>query len=190
DSIFIGGKSVSGASSELIALKLDSDGEQTYKYIGETTIDSENKMVKVLVDESNKLYLIANVVDTPNKASITRLLASGVIDDSYPLDQYTLASTGDTEVKSAVFDTNNNIVLVGMGNNKGMLARILTDGTLDNTFGASGAGFYEASQCVSTHVFTSIILQNDTQVVVSSTCNDTNSNNVSISKFNFVEDGA
>ncbi|MBB1304107.1 Ig-like domain-containing protein [Pseudoalteromonas sp. SR43-5] len=185
DSIFIGGKSVSGASSELIALKLDSDGEQTYKYIGETTIDSENKMVKVLVDESNKLYLIANVVDTPNKASITRLLASGVIDDSYPLDQYTLASTGDTEVKSAVFDTNNNIVLVGMGNNKGMLARILTDGTLDNTFGASGVGFYEASQCVSTHVFTSIILQNDTQVVVSSTCNDTNSNNVSISKFNF-----
>ncbi|MBB1275920.1 Ig-like domain-containing protein, partial [Pseudoalteromonas sp. SR43-3] len=190
DSIFIGGKSVSGASSELIALKLDSDGEQTYKYIGETTIDSENKMVKVLVDESNKLYLIANVVDTPNKASITRLLASGVIDDSYPLDQYTLASTGDTEVKSAVFDTNNNIVLVGMGNNKGMLARILTDGTLDNTFGASGAGFYEASQCVSTHVFTSIILQNDTQVVVSSTCNDTNSNNVSISKFNFEADGA
>jgi len=190
DSIFIGGKSVSGASSELIALKLDSDGEQTYKYIGETTIDSENKMVKVLVDESNKLYLIANVVDTPNKASITRLLASGVIDDSYPLDQYTLASTGDTEVKSAVFDTNNTIVLVGMGNNKGMLARILTDGTLDNTFGASGAGFYEASQCVSTHVFTSIILQNDTQVVVSSTCNDTNSNNVSISKFNFEADGA
>ncbi|MEI8654115.1 Ig-like domain-containing protein [Pseudoalteromonas sp. Hal273] len=190
DSIFIGGKSVSGASSELIALKLDSDGEQTYKYIGETTIDSENKMVKVLVDESNKLYLIANVVDTPNKASITRLLASGVIDDSYPLDQYTLASTGDTEVKSAVFDTNNNIVLVGMGNNKGMLARILTDGTLDNTFGASGVGFYEASQCVSTHVFTSIILQNDTQVVVSSTCNDTNSNNVSISKFNFEADGA
>ena len=190
DSIFIGGKSVSGASSELIALKLDSDGEQTYKYIGETTIDSENKMVKVLVDESNKLYLIANVVDTPNKASITRLLASGVIDDSYPLDQYTLASTGDTEVKSAVFDSNNNIVLVGMGNNKGMLARILTDGTLDNTFGASGAGFYEASQCVSTHVFTSIILQNDTQVVVSTTCNDTNSNNVSISKFNFEADGA
>uniref|UniRef100_UPI0030DBDAC8 Ig-like domain-containing protein n=1 Tax=uncultured Pseudoalteromonas sp. TaxID=114053 RepID=UPI0030DBDAC8 len=190
DSIFIGGKSVSGASSELIALKLDSDGEQTYKYIGETTIDSENKMVKVLVDESNKLYLIANVVDTPNKASITRLLASGVIDDSYPLGQYTLASTGDTEVKSAVFDTNNNIVLVGMGNNKGMLARILTDGTLDNTFGASGVGFYEASQCVSTHVFTSIILQNDTQVVVSSTCNDTNSNNVSISKFNFEADGA
>ena len=132
-------------------------------------------MVKVLVDESNKLYLIANVVDTPNKASITRLFASGVIDDSYPLDQYTLASTGDTEVKSAVFDTNNNIVLVG---------------TLDNTFGASGVGFYEASQCVSTHVFTSIILQNDTQVVVSSTCNDTNSNNVSISKFNFEADGA
>ncbi|MFP3364207.1 Ig-like domain-containing protein [Pseudoalteromonas sp. SIMBA_148] len=190
DSIFIGGKSVSGASSELIALKLDSDGEQTYKYIGETTTDSENKMVKVLVDESNKLYLIANVVDTPYKASITRLLASGVIDDSYPLGQYTLASTGDTEVKSAVFDTNNNIVLVGMGNNKGMLARILTDGTLDNTFGASGVGFYEASQCVSTHVFTSIILQNDTQVVVSSTCNDTNSNNVSISKFNFEADGA
>ncbi|MET6759764.1 Ig-like domain-containing protein [Pseudoalteromonas sp. NCIMB_1079] len=190
DNIFIGGKSVSGASSELVALKLDSDGEQTYKYTGETTTDTENKMVKVLVDESNKLYLIANVVDTPNKASITRLLASGVIDDSYPLGQYALASTGDTEVKSAVFDSNNNIVLVGMGNNKGMLARILTDGTLDNTFGASGAGFYEASQCVSTHVFTSIILQNDTQVVVSSTCNDTNSNNVSISKFNFVEDGA
>jgi len=57
-------------------------------------------------------------------------------------------------------------------------------------FGWCGAGFYEASQCASTHVFTSIILQNDTQVVVSSTCNDTNSNNVSISKFNFVEDGA
>ena len=190
DNIFIGGKSVSGASSELVALKLDSDGEQTYKYTGETTTDTENKMVKVLVDESNKLYLIANVVDTPNKASITRLLASGVIDDSYPLGQYALASTGDTEVKSAVFDSNNNIVLVGMGNNKGMLARILADGTIDDTFGPNSSGFYEASQCTSTHVFTSIILQNDTQVVVSSTCNDTNSNNVSISKFNFVEDGA
>ena len=188
DDIFIGGKSVSGATSEIIALKLDSDGDQLFKYTGETTTDTDNKMVSILADNSNKLYLVTNFVDTPNKASVIRLLASGAIDNSFAVNgvgQYVLASTGDTQIKSAALDSNNNIILTGMSNNKGMLARILANGTIDDTFGQNGSGFYEASQCVSTHAFTSIILQSDTQIVVSSTCSNGVSNNVSISKFNF-----
>ncbi|WP_076925410.1 Ig-like domain-containing protein [Pseudoalteromonas sp. EB27] len=191
--IFIGGKSVLSGTSKLIALKLSSNGTEVFKYVGEETTDTDNKIAQILTDTTGKLYLIANLIDSPNKANVIRLLVTGALDTSFALNgvgEYTLASSGNTELSSAALDSSNQLILAGMANNKGMLARILTDGTLDNTFGASGAGFYEASQCTSTHVFTSIILQNDTQVVVSSTCNDTNSNNVSISKFNFVEDGA
>ncbi|MEL0654898.1 Ig-like domain-containing protein [Pseudoalteromonas issachenkonii] len=186
--IFIGGKAVLSGTSKLIALKLSSNGTEVFKYVGQETTDTDNKIVQILTDTTGKLYLIANLIDSPNKANVIRLLVTGTLDTSFAVNgvgEYTLASTGNTELSGAVLDSNNQLILAGMANNKGMLARILTDGTLDNTFGASGAGFYEASQCVSTHVFTSIILQNDTQVVVSSTCNDTNSSNVSISKFNF-----
>ena len=191
--IFIGGKSVLSGTSKLIALKLSSNGTEVFKYVGQETTDTDNKIVQILTDTTGKLYLIANLIDSPNKANVIRLLVTGTLDTSFAVNgvgEYTLASTGNTELSGAALDSSNQLILAGMANNKGMLARILTDGTLDNTFGASGAGFYEASQCVSTHVFTSIILQNDTQVVVSSTCNDTNSNNVSISKFNFEADGA
>ncbi|MBB1328208.1 cadherin domain-containing protein, partial [Pseudoalteromonas sp. SR43-7] len=190
--IFIGGKSVLSGTSKLIALKLSSNGTEIFKYVGEETTDTDNKIVQILTDTTGKLYLIANLIDSPNKANVIRLLVTGTLDTSFAVNgvgEYTLASTGNTELSGAALDSSNQLILAGKANNKGMLARILTDGTLDNTFGASGAGFYEASQCVSTHVFTSIILQNDTQVVVSSTCNDTNSNNVSISKFNFEADG-
>ncbi|MBB1442409.1 Ig-like domain-containing protein [Pseudoalteromonas sp. SG43-3] len=191
--IFIGGKSVLSGTSKLIALKLSSNGTEVFKYVGEETTDTDNKIVQILTDTTGKLYLIANLIDSPNKANVIRLLVTGTLDTSFAVNgvgEYTLASTGNTELSGAALDSSNQLILAGKANNKGMLARILTDGTLDNTFGASGVGFYEASQCVSTHVFTSIILQNDTQVVVSSTCNDTNSNNVSISKFNFEADGA
>ncbi|MBH0060067.1 tandem-95 repeat protein [Pseudoalteromonas sp. NZS71] len=191
--IFIGGKSVLSGTSKLIALKLSSNGTEIFKYVGQETTDTDNKIVQILTDTTGKLYLIANLIDSPNKANVIRLLVTGTLDTSFAANgvgEYTLASTGNTELSGAALDSSNQLILAGKANNKGMLARILTDGTLDNTFGASGAGFYEASQCVSTHVFTSIILQNDTQVVVSSTCNDTNSNNVSISKFNFEADGA
>jgi len=191
--IFIGGKAVLSGTSKLIALKLSSNGTEVFKYVGEETTDTDNKIAQILTDTTGKLYLIANLIDSPNKANVIRLLVTGTLDTSFAVNgvgEYTLASSGNTELSGAALDSSNQLILAGMANNKGMLARILTDGTLDNTFGASGAGFYEASQCTSTHVFTSIILQNDTQVVVSSTCNDTNSNNVSISKFNFLEDGA
>ncbi|MDN3384151.1 Ig-like domain-containing protein [Pseudoalteromonas sp. APC 3358] len=191
--IFIGGKAVLSGTSKLIALKLSSNGTEVFKYVGEGTTDTDNKIAQILTDTTGKLYLIANLIDSPNKANVIRLLVTGTLDTSFAANgvgEYTLASTGNTELSGAALDSSNQLILAGKANNKGMLARILTDGTLDNTFGASGVGFYEASQCTSTHVFTSIILQNDTQVVVSSTCNDTNSNNVSISKFNFVENGA
>ncbi|WP_033027127.1 Ig-like domain-containing protein, partial [Pseudoalteromonas sp. BSi20429] len=191
--IFIGGKAVLSGTSKLIALKLSSNGTEVFKYVGEGTTDTDNKIAQILTDTTGKLYLIANLIDSPNKANVIRLLVTGALDTSFAVNgvgEYTLASSGNTELSGAALDSSNQLILAGMASNKGMLARILTDGTLDNTFGASGVGFYEASQCASTHVFTSIILQNDTQVVVSSTCNDTNSNNVSISKFNFVEDGA
>ncbi|MBH0087471.1 Ig-like domain-containing protein [Pseudoalteromonas sp. NSLLW218] len=191
--IFIGGKSVLSGTSKLIALKLSSNGTEVFKYVGEETTDTDNKIAQILTDTTGKLYLIANLIDSPNKANVIRLLVTGALDTSFALNgvgEYTLASSGDTELSGAALNSSNQLILAGKANDKGMLARILTNGTLDNTFGASGAGFYEASQCASTHVFTSIILQNDTQVVLSSTCNDTNSNNVSISKFNFEEDGA
>ncbi|MGY8836782.1 MAG: Ig-like domain-containing protein [Enterobacterales bacterium] len=191
--IFIGGKSVLSGTSKLIALKLSSNGTEVFKYVGEETTDTDNKIAQILTDTTGKLYLIANLIDSPNKANVIRLLVTGALDTSFALNgvgEYTLASSGDTELNGAALNSSNQLILAGKANDKGMLARILTNGTLDNTFGASGAGFYEASQCASTHVFTSIILQNDTQVVLSSTCNDINSNNVSISKFNFEEDGA
>ncbi|MEI8617842.1 hypothetical protein P4S63_13650 [Pseudoalteromonas sp. B193] len=48
--IFIGGKSVLSGTSKLIALKLSSNGTEIFKYVGEETTDTDNKIVQILTD--------------------------------------------------------------------------------------------------------------------------------------------
>ncbi|MFP5303562.1 hypothetical protein R2R70_20500, partial [Cobetia sp. SIMBA_158] len=60
---------------------------------------------------------------------------------------------------------------------------------LDNTFGTSGVGYYQANLCTNSLVFSSLILQTDTQIALSSTCDNGDSNNISVSKFDFYPDG-
>ncbi|WP_457934143.1 Ig-like domain-containing protein [Pseudoalteromonas sp. SCSIO 43210] len=193
DKIFIGGKVVSGSDSQILAVKLSVDGEREFSYIDSVmSLDNDDRIVKIFADTLNNLYLIGNETNTPNQAVIVKLSSAGIKETSFAeggAGQYILTQTGDTKVKDAALDSMGNIVLSGMGNNKGVLARILSNGVLDGTFGHNGVGFYKAEQCANEQIFTSMILQSDTQVIVSSTCNNGTSNNISASKFNFYVDG-
>ncbi|XQF90963.1 hypothetical protein ACOBV8_06390 [Pseudoalteromonas espejiana] len=191
--IFIAGKQVSGSDSQLIMLKIDESAEEVFTYKdSRITADITDSATKVLADSTGNLYLIANEGTTPNQAVIIKLAADGSVDTSFAtsgVGQYQLSPSSDTKVTDAALDTSGNIVLSGMSESKGMIARILADGTIDSLFGTSALGYYLAEQCDSTHTFTSMLLQTDTQVVLSSTCFGNDSNNVSVSKFNFYPDG-
>lgn len=198
DSIFAGGKTIAGDISDLIVIKYGSTGvlDTTFAaggtYLGHTAPDGESRLAKILTDSSNNLYLIANKFTVPNAANITKLSSLGILDTTFATDgieEYLLADTGDTRVHDAVIDSTGKILLSGIANDKGMLARISVDGSLDSTFGFNGAGYFESELCTNEHTFTSIILQTDTQIVVSNTCNNGSAKKVSTSKFNFYNNG-
>ena len=190
--IFIAGELVTGADSALIALKLNLTGNELFRYSGTDTPNINNKVASVLTDSSGAIYLVANLVATPDKANVVRLLSSGSLDTSFAdngVGQYSLAATGNTLIKGAKLDSTDKLILVGTSNNQGVIARITTNGELDNTFGTSGVGYYQANLCTNSLVFSSLILQTDTQIALSSTCDNGNSNNISVSKFDFYPDG-
>ncbi|WP_039036287.1 MULTISPECIES: Ig-like domain-containing protein [Pseudoalteromonas] len=190
--IFIAGELVTGADSALIALKLNLTGNELFRYSGTDTPNINNKVASVLTDSSGAIYLVANLVATPDKANVVRLLSSGSLDTSFAdngVGQYSLAVTGNTLIKGAKLDSTDKLILVGTSNNQGVIARITTNGELDNTFGTSGVGYYQANLCTNSLVFSSLILQTDTQIALSSTCDNGSSNNISVSKFDFYPDG-
>ena len=190
--IFIAGELVTGADSALIALKLNLTGNELFRYSGTDTPNINNKVASVLTDSSGAIYLVANLVGTPDKANVVRLLSSGSLDTSFAdngVGQYSLAAIGNTLIKGAKLDSTDKLILVGTSNNQGVIARITTNGELDSTFGTGGVGYYQANLCTNSLVFTSLILQTDTQIALSSTCDNGNSNNISVSKFDFYPDG-
>ena len=190
--IFIAGELVTGADSALIALKLNLTGNELFRYSGTDTPNTNNKVASVLTDSSGAIYLVANLVSTPDKANVVRLLSSGALDTSFAdngVGQYSLAATGNTLIKGAKLDSTDKLILVGTSNNQGVIARITTNGELDSTFGTGGVGYYQANLCTNSLVFSSLILQTDTQIALSSTCDNGNSNNISVSKFDFYPDG-
>ena len=191
--IYIAGKQVSGSDSQLIMLKIDDDANALFSYTdSRSSTDISNRAAKILTDSAANLYLVANEGTTPNQAVIIKLQPDGSEDTSFAtsgVGQYQLASSSDTKVTDAAIDTTGNIILSGMSDSKGVIGRILANGTIDTLFGENTLGYYQANQCDGTHQFTSMLLQTDTQVVLSSTCFDNASNNVSLSKFNFYPDG-
>jgi uncharacterized delta-60 repeat protein len=190
--IFIAGELVTGADSALIALKLNLTGNELFRYSGTDTPNINNKIASVLTDSSGAIYLVANLVATPDKANVVRLLSSGSLDTSFAdngVGQYSLAVTGNTLIKGAKLDSTDKLILVGTSNNQGVIARITTNGELDSAFGTGGVGYYQANLCTNSLVFSSLILQTDTQIALSSTCDNGNSNNISVSKFDFYPDG-
>ena len=190
--IFIAGKLVTGADSSLIALKLNLTGNELFRYSGTDTPKINNKVASVLTDSSGAIYLVANLAATPDKANVVRLLSSGSLDTSFAdngVGQYSLAVTGNTLIKGAKLDSTDKLILVGTSNNQGVIARITTNGELDSAFGTGGVGYYQANLCTNSLVFSSLILQTDTQIALSSTCDNGNSNNISVSKFDFYPDG-
>ena len=173
-------------------LKIDDDANALFSYTdSRSSTDISNRAAKILADSAANLYLVANEGTTPNQAVIIKLQPDGSEDTSFAtsgVGQYQLASSSDTKVTDAAIDTTGNIILSGMSDSKGVIARILANGTIDTLFGENTLGYYQANQCDGTHQFTSMLLQTDTQVVLSSTCFDNASNNVSLSKFNFYPD--
>ena len=191
--IFVGGKLVSGNESQLLMLKWNSDADQEFRYLDSRSVpDVANRAAKILADPLANLYLVGNEGNAPNQAVIVKLLSSGNKDVNFAtsgVGQYSLVSNGDSTVSDAALDSSGKLILTGMSNSQGVLARVLANGSIDTSFGPSSMGYYEGVQCGNTQQFTSMLLQNDTQVIVSVTCFDGTSKNVSLSKFNFYTDG-
>jgi large repetitive protein len=193
EDIFVGGKLVSSNESQLLMLKWNSDADQEFRYLDSRSVpDVTNRAAKILADPLANLYLIGNEGTTPNQAVIIKLSSAGNKDLSFAtsgMGLYSLAANGDSTVADAALDSAGNLVLTGMSNSQGVLARVLANGSLDTSFGPSSLGYYQDTQCSNTQQFTSMLLPSNTQVIVSSTCFDGTSKNVSLSKFNFYADG-
>ncbi|GAA0294004.1 hypothetical protein GCM10009128_10740 [Psychrosphaera haliotis] len=90
-------------------------------------------------------------------------------------------------------DSDGRILLVGYGENnsvkKGAIARLLSDGSLDTDFGIEGNGKFLAADCQGEQSFTALIQNTNDQIVVSSQCNNGVSQDISLSQFNFYEEG-
>jgi uncharacterized delta-60 repeat protein len=193
DEIIVAGKVVSDNDAYHFAQKYSIYGLQEFYYSAtQPSSDTSTNITAMLSDSEDNIYLIGNNGEEPTQAIVIKLLSSGEIDTSFADEgtgRYNLTSSANTIISDAVLDSAGKIILVGQANGKGVFARLTTDGVLDSQFGSGGTGYYESTLCDNTHAFSSIILKDDTQMVVSNTCNDGVSNNISISEFNFYADG-
>lgn len=140
---FIGGSfSVFDGQNQGKLAKVNSDGEQDIAYLA-AGVGFNNSVLKIVSLDNKKTMVFGNFIKFNGKAvsKIARLLENGLIDESFNSGQTGASST----IKTAVQQSDGKIVFGGNftkynGLTCNRIARILPDGTIDNTF-SSGAGF-------------------------------------------------
>ncbi|MDX2369876.1 MAG: tandem-95 repeat protein [Colwellia sp.] len=182
---------------EMLVVKYLSDGSLDASLNGggilsvDVNATEDDYAEQILFDTSNNLYVIGNNLDTPQQVTIIKSSASGVLDTSFSGDgiaSFIMAPASDNSgITDAVIDNQNNIVVVGFGqvggNNAGMIGRIKPDGELDMTF--NGTGFFEAISCASVAQLESVLLLNNSSLIVAGQCyiDATFKNNIEISQY-------
>lgn len=162
---------------------------------GELTVDVnsgiDDYVEHINFDSNSDLYLIGNELGVTEKVAIAKVSSAGVLDSSFSNDgiaSITMAPLfGDSGMTSAAIDSNNNIVVAGFGEILGaksyMVGRIKTDGSLDSTFDING--YFMTLTCNSSGQLESIILLNNSSLVVAGQCyvDSTEGKNIEISHY-------
>ena len=119
--------------------------------IVDTTLLASEVISDLVIDDDGNLYLIGAKFDgvSDKDFMIRKYLPTGEVDVTYGTAGEFLYDIGNSvdEAKAGAIDSMGRIVLVGQsdgGNNDGVIMRVNTDGTIDNTFGESG-GYTETS---------------------------------------------
>ena len=127
---------------------------------------------------------------SPITLKVVKTSLSGELVTSFSGDgkaSYNMSILGDTVVKDALIDGNNNIIVAGygeiLGNSGYLIGRIKASGDIDTSFDDNG--YYIELNCSSSASVESIILLNNSSFVVAGQCYQgaTEKNNINISHY-------
>ena len=191
DNIFAGGNRDTGDKDMLVVKYLATgllDNEQTI----DMSPSYDDSVQKLIFDNNNDLVWIGSgsAFLSPITLKAVKTTSSGELVTSFSGDgkaSYTMAVLGDTIVKDALIDGNNNIIVAGdgeiLGNSGYLIGRIKTNGDIDTSFDDNG--YYIELNCSSAASVESIILLNNSSFVVAGQCYQgaTEKNNINISHY-------
>ena len=196
DNIYAAG-SRSSTYKDMLVVKYLENGEfdGSFNAGGVKTIDvnaaSDDIAQRILFDSNNDLYIIGNNFDTQQQVSVVKLSTAGLLDSSFDSDgiaSFIMAAlSANAGITDAVIDNADNIYVVGFGQvsgtNAGMVGRIKPDGDLDLTLNL--LGYFGATSCANTAQLESVILLNNSSLVVAGQCyiDVTSKNNIEISQY-------
>ena len=134
-----------------------------------TQIESDSKGYSILTQSDNKI-LVAGYVNQDNidQIVIARYLENGYLDASFSSDGYTLTPIGSTDARAyqAALQSDGKIVIAGIANDQMIVARYLTDGTLDPAFNNAGTPGYAISSIGTSSIAYSLAIQSDGKIVI------------------------
>lgn len=191
DNIFAGGNRDIGDKDMLVVKYLAAgllDNEQTI----DMSPSSDDSVQKLIFDTNNDLLWIGSGSGflSPITLEVAKTTQSGELVTSFSGDgkaSYSMSVLGDTIVKDASIDGNNNIIVAGsgeiLGNSGYLIGRIKANGAVDTTF--DNNGYYIELNCSSSASVESIILLNNSSFVVAGQCYQgaTEKNNINISHY-------
>lgn len=163
-------------------------------YYEDIDINADDYITKILADDSDNLYLIGNTLATPNSVLAIKLSSTGNLVTSFAgngIGTFVIPTSNNVEVLDARLDSDNNIAIIGYADlaskNTPMLGRIKANGTLDSTFNSSG--FFTTNSCTDAAQLTSLLLLEDTKLVVAGYCFvDSNlKNNLEFAQYQLLE---
>jgi uncharacterized delta-60 repeat protein len=201
NNIIIGGYRVASSRKKMQVSKYTNSGSFDSSFSGngrrnvEVNASADDFVTRILVDSSSDIYLVGNDLATPNKVAVVKMSATGVLDTSFSGDgiaSFVMApSNSNATVNDAILDSEDNIIVIGSGEISGvntpMIGRIKPDATLDSMFNTSG--FFNATSCTNTAQLNSLLLLDDTNIVVAGHCYiDANfKNNLELTHYQLIE---
>lgn len=191
DNIFAGGNRDTGNKDMLVVKYLSTgllDNEQTI----DMSPSNDDSVQKLIFDNNNDLLWIGSgsAFLSPITLKVVKTSLSGELVTSFSGDgkaSYNMSILGDTVVKDALIDGNNNIIVAGygeiLGNSGYLIGRIKASGDIDTSFDDNG--YYIELNCSSSASVESIILLNNSSFVVAGQCYQgaTEKNNINISHY-------
>ncbi len=150
DKIIVAGQSDNGSDTDIAVIRYNSDGtlDTTFNSDGKATFkvgSGNDGAYGVAVLEDGSIVVAGYTYEEDKKnIALIRLTSSGYVDLDFGIAGQTILKmdVGDSEARDVIVDTNKNILVGGtmqVGDNSwAIVARFLSDGSIDTSFGARG----------------------------------------------------
>jgi uncharacterized delta-60 repeat protein len=182
NNIVIGGYRIASSRKKMQVSKYTNSGSFDSSFSGngrmnvQVNSSADDFVTRILVDSSSDIYLVGNDLATPSKVAVVKMSATGVLDTSFSGDgiaSFVMApSNSNATVNDAILDSEDNIIVIGSGEisgvNTSMIGRIKPDATLDSMFNT--IGFFNSDSCSNAAQLNSLLLLDDTKIVVAGHC--------------------